>query len=518
MNRLGNMTQFLFQEESKVTDIQENSAKQSNKCWHILVVDDEPAIHDVTALVLKNSVILDRKLVLHSAYSAQQAKQLLQSDIEFCMGFIDVVMESDHAGLELITWIREDLKNTRIRLVLRTGQAGSAPEEKVISQYDIHDYKTKTELTQRKLTTCVYSSIRSYRDITTISKSLDAFKKLIRSSTSILKVDKISEFASAALTNLLSLMAVDSSSVYIVRHETDLFNRTKESYFACSGKFGEIPANIDNISADIKLKINSAFTNKSSDFTDHYFISYYKTSHDACAVLYIEFNTPPSGFQNDLAEIFSTNVALVLESLVRHQQAQTNQRELMYILGDAIEARSKETGSHVKRTALLCHLIAQKLGMSETFCDAIKAAAPLHDIGKITVPERILHKPGKLDADEWEIMKQHAEAGGAMLARSALPIAQLGKTLARYHHENWDGSGYPDGLKGKAIPIEARIMALVDVIDALGSKRSYKEPWQETKILEFIKAERSIKFQPELVDLAEKHFNELMSIRNKHPD
>ena len=190
----------------------------------------------------------------------------------------------------------------------------------------------------------------------------------------------------------------------------------------------------------------------------------------------------------------------------------------MYILGDAIEARSKETGAHVKRTALLCHLIAQKLKMPPVFCAAIKAAAPLHDIGKITVPERILHKPGKLDADEWEIMKQHAEAGGAMLARSSLPIAQLGRTLAHYHHENWDGSGYPDGLKGEDIPIEARIMAIVDVIDALGSKRSYKEPWSEDKILALIKEERGIKFQPSLVDLAELHFDEIMEVRNQNPD
>lgn len=511
------MSDFLFQEddEIKLTDQQGTNIE---KCWHILVVDDEPAMHEVTSFVLKDSIILDGKLILHSAYSAQQAKHLLHSDIEFCMAFIDVVMETDHAGLELITWIREDLNNSSIRLVLRTGQAGYAPEESVISQYDIHDYKTKTELTQRKLTTCVYSSIRSYRDITTISNSLDAFKKLIASSISILKVDKISEFASAALTNLLSLMAIDSSSVYIVRHEIDLFNHIEETYLACSAKCGEMPADINTVSTEIKEKINSAFANKSSEFTDQYFICYYKTSHDACAVLYIEFNSPPSGLQHNLAEVFATNIALVLESLVRHQQSQTNQRELMYILGEAIEARSKETGAHVKRTAILCHIIAQKWNMPDAFCEAIKAAAPLHDIGKITVPERILHKPGKLNADEWEIMKKHAEAGGAMLARSALPIAQLGKTLAHYHHENWDGSGYPEGLKGEAIPVEARIMAIVDVIDALGSKRSYKAPWQDAEILAFIKSERGRKLQPELVDLAEAHFDELMTVRKQFPD
>lgn len=512
------MSQLLFQENNEMIDTSIDQDKKSDNVWHILIVDDEPAVHDVTRLVFNNMNVLGKQLVLHSAYSAQEAKELLQTDIEFCMGFIDVVMESDHAGLELITWIREDLNNANIRLILRTGQAGSAPEEQVISQYDIHDYKTKTELTQRKLTTCVYSAIRSYRDINTISNSLEAFKQLIASSTSILKVDKISEFASAALTNLLSLMGLNSSSVYIVRQETDLFNNIGETYLACCGKFGEKPEHIENMTDKIKAKIENTFVTKTGEFTDQYFISYYKTSNDASSVLYIEFDIPPTGFQSNLAEIFSTNVTLVLESLIRQQQSENNQREFMYILGDAIEARSKETGAHVKRTALLCHFIAQKLKMPQAFIEAIKTAAPLHDVGKITVPESILHKPGKLDADEWEIMKQHAEAGASMLAKSSLPIAKLGETLAHYHHENWNGSGYPDGLKGENIPIEARIMGMVDVIDALGSKRSYKEPWSPEQILQLIKAERGIKFEPVLVDLVEEHFDEIMDIRNKYPD
>ncbi|WP_028864772.1 HD domain-containing phosphohydrolase [Psychromonas aquimarina] len=511
------MSEFLFQSEEDNIDLPQEIPK-NRKVWNILIVDDEPAIHDVTRLVLLNTVVLDREIKLHSAYSAAEAKVQLQSETEFCMAFIDVVMENDHAGLQLIDWIRNTLRNQSIRLVLRTGQAGIAPEYEVIRNYDIHDYRTKTELTKSKMTTTVYSAVRSYRDISTITSSLKAFKKLIASSTNILKIDEISEFASAALTNLLSLMSLDSSSVYIVRHETDLFEHVDETYLACTGKFGTQPNNIQEITGDIKEKINATFLNQTTEITDQYFISYYKTSLDASAVLYIEFESPPAYFHTDIAELFSTNVALVLESLVRHQQAETNQRELMYIVGDAIEARSKETGSHVRRTALMCRLFAQKLGMSSAFITTIKGAAPLHDIGKIAIPDDILHKPGKLDPAEWEIMKQHAANGGAMLEHSNLPIAKLGKTLARHHHENWDGSGYPDGLAAEEIPLEARIMAIVDVIDALGSIRSYKKSWPEEKILAFIKEQSGIKFQPRLVDIAVQNFDEIMEIRRTYPD
>jgi response regulator RpfG family c-di-GMP phosphodiesterase len=508
------MTLFKFAENSPP-----NQPKKTSKVWNILVVDDDEAIFSITQLALASKQIFGRDLVLYQAKSAQEAKVFLQQGIEFCMAFIDVVMEKDIAGLELIDWIRNDIKNQSLRIILRTGQAGKAPEEEVIQKYDINDYKLKTELTASKLITSVYCGIRGYRDIQTIFNSLNSFKKLIEASSNMLKNQKLNEFSTIALENLLHLMKIEPSSLYIVRQEKSFYSETDiVGLAASSGEFGGVVTNLSEIPEQAQAKINETFETKENIYNEIHYIGYVEVSKESSIVLYIEFEDDARHFKVGLAELFAHNLALILETLVKKRQTEQSQKELMYIVGDAIEARSKETGNHVKRVAHLCVIIAKSLNLEESFINAIKIAAPLHDIGKIGIPEHILHKPGKLNPEEWEIMKTHAEQGGNLLKKSQLNILKLGAKLAHYHHENWDGSGYPEGLKGLEIPLEARIMAIADVVDALGSKRSYKEPWSNDKILKLIKAESEIKFDPELVDIVVDKFDELMTIREKFPD
>src|SRR5690606_2353515 len=170
--------------------------------------------------------------------------------------------------------------------------------------------------------------------------------------------------------------------------------------------------------------------------------------------------------------------------------------------GDAIEQRSKETGSHVRRVALMCELMALRLGQSAEYAEILKYASPLHDVGKIGIPEKILHKPGKLDDKEWEVMKTHAQIGYDLLKGSTRTIAKMGARIALSHHEHWDGNGYPNGLKGEDIPLEGRIVAIVDVIDALGSERTYKKAWAESDIIQYVSERRSKQFDPLIVDTA----------------
>jgi len=150
-------------------------------------------------------------------------------------------------------------------------------------------------------------------------------------------------------------------------------------------------------------------------------------------------------------------------------------RDTITALNRAASYRDEETGAHVQRISHFCVELAQALGMSSDFCECIRYASPMHDIGKIAIPDRILLKPGKLSAEEWEIMKTHAELGSKMLEGVDSPYINMGRDIAMSHHERWDGTGYPKGLAGEETPLSARLMCIADVYDALRSKRPYKD-------------------------------------------
>lgn len=182
-----------------------------------------------------------------------------------------------------------------------------------------------------------------------------------------------------------------------------------------------------------------------------------------------------------------------------HEEIIDTQRELILTLGEICETRSHETGLHVKRVADYSHLLAQLSGYPEA--ELIKQASPMHDIGKVAIPDMILNKPGPLTAEEWDVMKTHAHLGYQMLSVSHRPLLKMAAIIAHQHHEKWDGSGYPQGLKGEQIHIAGRIAGFADVLDALGHKRCYKPAWELDRILELFKNERGKHFDPALIDL-----------------
>jgi len=194
------------------------------------------------------------------------------------------------------------------------------------------------------------------------------------------------------------------------------------------------------------------------------------------------------------------------------------QKEIIYTLSEIGELRSKETGNHVKRVALYSELLAKEYGLSQSDVELIKAVAPMHDIGKIAIPDSILNKPGKLTKEEFEEMKKHSEYGYEMLKYSKRPLLQKAAIVAHQHHEKWDGSGYPQGLKENEIDIFGRIVALADVFDALSSDRVYKKAWEDERVFEFIKDQRGKHFEPDLVDIFFKRVDEFIKIRNSLKD
>lgn len=199
-------------------------------------------------------------------------------------------------------------------------------------------------------------------------------------------------------------------------------------------------------------------------------------------------------------------------------EIENTQKEIIYTLGEIAEVRSKETGNHVKRVAEYARLLADKYGLSQKEINLIKLASPMHDVGKVGIPDSILSKPGKLTYEEYELMKTHSQIGYEMLKHSNRDILQCAAEIALTHHERWDGKGYPYGLKGEEIPISGRITAVADVFDALGSDRVYKKAWSTEETLNYFRRERGGHFDPKIVDILLENVPKLLEIKGQYTD
>ena len=200
-------------------------------------------------------------------------------------------------------------------------------------------------------------------------------------------------------------------------------------------------------------------------------------------------------------------------SLVHAKQLEQSHRDALSMLGKAGHYNDSDTGLHIWRMAAYARRLAVAAGWPKERCDLLELAAPMHDTGKIGIPDAVLRKPGKLDADEWAIMRAHCRIGHEILSSSDAPIFQLAAEIALRHHEKWDGSGYPDGLAGEAIPESARIVAVADVFDALTTKRPYKEPWPVGLALDALREGYGRHFQPSLIDAFEACLEGVLEIK-----
>jgi response regulator RpfG family c-di-GMP phosphodiesterase len=192
----------------------------------------------------------------------------------------------------------------------------------------------------------------------------------------------------------------------------------------------------------------------------------------------------------------------LLEQRVRERTADLAdaEREIAHRLGVAVEWRDAETGVHIERMGRMCERLAREVGMSIVEADLLRHASALHDVGKVGIPDEILLKPGKLGPAEWTKMKTHTTIGASILSGSKSALVQMAETIARSHHERWDGSGYPQGLKGEEIPLAARICAICDVFDALLSPRPYKDAWPLHAVIRELSLLRGTHLDPALVD------------------
>ena len=216
--------------------------------------------------------------------------------------------------------------------------------------------------------------------------------------------------------------------------------------------------------------------------------------------------------------IADQNRMLEIRVKERTKELQDTQLEIIYRLSRAAEYRDNETGMHIKRMSHMCRILAAAYGCDAETCDLLFQASPMHDIGKIGIPDSILLKPGRLDAAEWKTMQTHTTLGAEILSRHDSLLIKMGGVLALTHHEKWDGSGYPQGLSEYAIPLGGRIASICDIFDALTSKRPYKEAWPVNDALNEIRALKGTALDPKIVECFFACLPELIQIKESFQD
>ncbi len=306
---------------------------------------------------------------------------------------------------------------------------------------------------------------------------------------------KINERFSKDNYYLSFLPKYNPSSVFIFNDREELVYKNK----AASRELPEVVSaqcisvkNAENIIANSKIQ-NIMFEYKKKFFQ----IELQGLSKEKLLLAYL----------TDVTEVMELNDAI-----------EETQREVIYAMGEIGETRSKETGNHVKRVALYSKELALLYGLPLKEADRLHMASPMHDIGKVGIPDAILNAPRKLTVDEFKVMQTHASLGFDMLKTSNKPILQAAAIVANEHHEKWDGSGYPNATSGEDIHIYGRITAIADVFDALGSERVYKKAWELERILKLFKEESGKHFDPQLIKLFLDNLDTFLKIRDKFQD
>ncbi|MBI2308677.1 MAG: DUF3369 domain-containing protein [Rhodocyclales bacterium] len=516
---------FVFAEEAETTPPAVAGKEYPGpRPWKVLVVDDDNEIHNISRLVLGDFRFEGRPLALYSAHTGAEAKRLIAEHPDTALILLDVVMETDNAGLEVVRHIRQSLHNSFVRIVLRTGQPGQAPERSVVIDYDINDYKEKTELTAQKLVTTVISALRAYRDMQTIEAGRRGLEQIIDASRNLFEQQTLAQFSGGVLQQLTSLLNLGEDSLHI---QCSGFAASTPA--ACAGDFQIVSATgrfaehvgrcmSEVIPEAIREQVTRAKQERRTLIGDEAFIGYFQSSSGSENLVYLQARRPINEHDARLLTVFSVNIGIAFDNIHLNDELMQTQAEIIHTLSEVVETRSNETGYHVLRVGEYSRLLGELYGLDQANCDLLEMAAPMHDVGKIGIPDALLNKPERFSPEEFELMKQHARMGQDILKGSRRLPLRSAALIAGQHHEKWDGSGYPEGLAGEDIHIFGRIVALADVFDALSHQRPYKPAWPLDQVLEYIRGNSGSHFDPTLVELFLNNLDRFIAILDSRPD
>lgn len=508
--------------EDTADNTTEPQAVESSEDCKVLIVDDEEDVHAVTKLTMQNFTFEGRKMRFFSAYSAQEAKDILLKEKHFALILLDVVMETENAGLDLAKFIRQELKNSFTRIVLRTGQPGVAPEHSVIRDFDIDGYRNKAELRKQDLESAFYTSLRAYRDICQLQKHRKILEQVIDSIANVSGIGDLFDFAGAVLAQIELVLNISTTKLLIESSEAFAISKMEDrlNMFSANGSDVQILVHkdINELPDSERALFEHALKVKSNFHDDLYYVYFHHSDRGYDTIFAFKTKNGLESAEVDMIDLFLRNVLLSYENLLLANAFQETQELAITLMGGTMESHSKETGAHVLRVGLYAQQLAQLNGENKFFSEQIHLAAQLHDVGKVGVPDRILKKEGKLDPTEWEEMQLHVIKGWDILRDQDNTIIKMASMVVLDHHEKWDGSGYPNGKKQNEISLEGRITAIADVFDALCSKRCYKEAWTLEEAKQEIMNLSGSHFDPSLASLFIDNFALFKEIYVQHPD
>ena len=457
----------------------------SNLLPNILIIDDNPKNIQLAASVLKSTSSYN----IFFATSGEKGIEQLQNK-DYSLILLDINMPGLD-GYETATRIKADESTKKVPIIFLSANANKESIRKGF-EYGGEDYITKP-FDEAELLHRVKTHVELF-----IAK--ERLHKEVHDTKHLLEQYKVA----VDIGSLVSKTDLKGMITYVNDKFCEISQYSREELIGQSHNLIRSP----DLSQTIFKNLWDTITNKQT------WTGLIKNRAKDGSSYFVEATIMPIlNYENEIMEYIAIRTDITKEVELREAIVAT-QREVLSTLGELGEWRSKETGDHVNRVALYSELLARAYGCSESDIELLKMASPMHDIGKVIIPDNILLKPGKLTTEEFTIMKDHTIYGWEIFNKSTHPLLQTAALIAHQHHEKWDGSGYPRGLKSLDIHLFGRITAITDVFDALSHERIYKKAWEMEKVLEFLKSESGIAFEPKLVDIFFQNIDEIIKIKH----
>lgn len=481
--------------------------------WKILVVDPDPTLADTARRVIGDHRLNGLGVEIASAGTAAEAKVMLDRMPGVAVVLLEAVLETETAGLELVTYIRKELGNSRVRIIVATAHPDRVPEHQVVEEHDISDYRTKDGLVPAAVRTLLIGRLRAFSALQALSDSRREFARMLLATSGLVELRTPDVLFANLLPRVIGLLGRRKDALLCVLGDTVPRDK-KMRVRAATGRFAKaIGQDVATIGEPLVVATFERLGPSSETIVDPTFCALRLRAHAGITgMIYVEGRTEGTAREWQLLELFRNKASIALENALLVDELNGSQKATVLAMGALAEYKDNAATGHLLRMERLVGDMAQELlarnvfpdELDEDLADKLGLACILHDVGMSSVSDETLGVPGELAEEDMQLIYRHTEIGHRILSDAAAPLRgrnllSIAAEIARFHHERYDGSGYLEGLKGQAIPIGARITAVADVFDALITERHKREALSIDDALAWMDARAGTDFDPEVV-------------------